>query len=156
MTAIRTARPEDFPAVARLAERLADFELPPGRTKREIAEADYPLLHAQLASPSDDVLFLVAENDAEGVIGTIFANTKLDYFTKEPHAYVEVLAVSEAAAGRGLARQLMSEVESWARGRGLGRVDLSVFAVNERARGFYEHLGYAAEFVRYVKDVRGR
>lgn len=153
MTAIRTARPEDFPAVARLAERLADFELPPRRTKREIAEADYPLLHAQLASPSDDVLFLVAEDEGDGVIGTIFANTKLDYFTKQPHAYVEVLAVAEAAAGRGLARELMHAVEQWAHRRGLGRVDLSVFAVNERARGFYEHLGYRAEFVRYVKQV---
>jgi GNAT superfamily N-acetyltransferase len=153
MTTIRTAHPDDLTAVQLLCERLGDFERPPGRTLREIADADLPMIRAQLESPRDDVLFVVAEDGSGTVIGTLFANTKPDYFTKELIAYVEVLAVAEAAAGRGLARQLMEEVERWARGLRMTRVDLTVFAVNQRARGFYEHLGYAAEFVRYVKAV---
>ena len=153
MIAIRPACSEDWQAIARLTERLAHFRLPPGRTEQEIARADHPILRAQLEAPTDDVLFLVAENESDGIVGTIFANTKIDYFTHAPIAYVEVLAVTEAAAGTGLAKRLMHEVEEWARRRGLQRVDLMVFAVNERARGFYEHLGYTAEFMRYVKLV---
>ncbi len=153
MTTIRTVSATDLPAVLALTARLADFPLPPGRTSREIALADHPILRAQVDAPRDDVLFLLAEDDTGNPLGTIFANTKLDYFTKTPIAYVEVLAVAEEAAGRGIARQLMHETETWARARGLARVDLMVFSVNMRARGFYEHLGYRDEFSRYVKEI---
>jgi GNAT superfamily N-acetyltransferase len=151
--AIRPATLADLSAVHALAERLADFELPRGRTAREIARADHPILVAQLRQPREDVLFLYAEDGAGTPLGTVFANTQRDYFTQAPIAYIEVLAVSEAAAGRGLARRLMERVEDWARTRGSVRVDLNVFCANLRARGFYEHLGFRAETVRYVKDV---
>ena len=137
-----------------LADRLADFDLPPGRTAREIAEADHHLFDAQFAAPSDEVLFLVAE-EAGQVTGTVFANTREDYFTGKPYGYIEVLAVAEAAAGKGIARRLMDAVEEWASSRGLSRVELAVFATNRRARGFYEHLGYREEIVKYVKAVSG-
>ena len=101
-----------------------------------------------------DVLFLVAEEDG-AILGTIFVNTRTDYFTKATVAYVEVLAVSEAAAGKGIGRALMEAAEGWARERGFVRVDLAVFANNRRARAFYEHLGYHAETMRYVKGVSG-
>lgn len=149
---LRTARASDEPAILALTERLADFPLPPGRTHHEIAVADHPIIRAQLAEPRDDVVCVVAEESDE-LIGVIFANTRLDYFTGAPAAYIEVLAVAEQGAGRGVARRLMEAVEEWARGRGLHRVELTVFSRNERARGFYEHLGYRAEFVRYVRDV---
>jgi GNAT superfamily N-acetyltransferase len=151
---IRPAAPVDRSAVLALADRLADFELPPGRTAREIQVADHHLFDAQFARPSDDVLFLVAEEDG-AILGTIFVNTHTDYFTKATVAYVEVLAVAEAAAGRGIGRALMGATEAWAREKGFGRVELAVFANNRRARAFYEHLGYSAETMRYVKPVRG-
>ena len=148
----RTAIAADRDVVVALAERLADFDLPPGRTAREIAQADIHLFDAQLAQPADDVLFLVAE-EGVAVLGTVFVNTRTDYFTGSVVAYVEVLAVAETAAGRGIARQLMDATERWARERGYHRVELAVFANNRRARGFYEHLGYREEFLRCVKDV---
>ena len=147
---LRSALPADRAAVVALAERLADFPVPTGRTAREIAEADNHLFDAEFAAPSEGVLFLVAE-EAGQVIGTLFANTREDYFTQAPYAYVEVLAVAEAAAGKGVAKRLMDAVEEWASSRGLSRVELAVFAANRRARGFYEHLGYREEIVKYVK-----
>jgi GNAT superfamily N-acetyltransferase len=151
---LRPARPDDEPAIFALTERLADFPLPPGRTAREIALADNPIIHAQLTDPKDDALCVVADGGDEGIAGVIFANTRRDYFNRSLVAYIEVLAVAEIAAGRGVARALMERVEAWARQRDMPRVELSVFAANARARGFYEHLGYAAEFVRYGKAVR--
>jgi ribosomal protein S18 acetylase RimI-like enzyme len=153
MTIIRSVRAEDLPEVLALTARLADFPLPPGRTSREIALADHPLLRAQVDAPRDDVLFLLAEDEPGTPLGTIFTNTKLDYFTGAPIAYVEVLAIAESAAGRGIANRLMQETVQCARPRGLARVDLMVFSVNRRARGFYEHLGYRDEFARYVKEL---
>jgi ribosomal protein S18 acetylase RimI-like enzyme len=151
---VRPATSADRAAVVALAERLADFDLPPGRTAREIAEADNHLFDAEFAAPSPDVLFLVAEVDSVAV-GTLFANIREDYFTGAPYAYIEVLAVAEAAAGKGIARELMRAVEGWAAARSLVRVELAVFANNRRARGFYEHLGYREEIVKYVKPVSG-
>ena len=157
MIAIRPARREDLPAIERLTERLADFDQPKRLAKRDIARADDHLLLPQLESPRDDVLFLIAEDAAGTPLGTVFAGTHSDYFTKVPIAYVEVIAVAREAEGTGLARRLLTEVEQWAEARGLHRVDLSVFAVNQRARGFYEHLGYTGEFVRYAKELgKGR
>ena len=156
MTNIRSVRAEDLPQVLALTARLADFPLPPGRTSREIALADHAIMRAQIDAPRDDVLFLLAEDEPGRPLGTIFTNTKRDYFTGAPIAYVEVLAVSEEAAGRGIAKRLMQDTEAWARARGLARVDLMVFSVNTRARGFYEHLGYRDEFARYVKELDGQ
>lgn len=149
---LRPATPADRDAVVALARRLADFELPPGRAAEEIARADIHLFDAQLARPADDVLFLVAEEDGT-LLGSVFANTRADYFTGAPLAYIEVLVVSESAAGKGIARQLMQATEEWAGARGCVRVDLMVFVNNHRARGFYQHLGYREEFLRCVKDL---
>jgi GNAT superfamily N-acetyltransferase len=150
---LRTAEPADRAAVVSLCERLADFALPPGRTAHEIAVADLHLIDAQLASPDDAVLFLVAKDEKDEVVGTLFANTRADYFTGNVAAYVEVLAVSSLAQGKGVARQLMTAVEGWARAKGFYRVELSVFANNRRARSFYDHLGFREEFVRCVREV---
>ncbi|HEU4800039.1 MAG TPA: GNAT family N-acetyltransferase [Gemmatimonadales bacterium] len=149
---LRSATPADRDAVVTLAQRLADFDLPAGRAAHEIARADLHHFDRQLTQPAGDVLFLVAEDEG-AILGTVFANTDTDYFTGEPLAYIEVLAVAEAAAGRGVARQLMEATERWAAKRGYGRVELSVFVNNRRARGFYEHLGYREEILRCVKEV---
>lgn len=151
---LRPATRDDEPAIWALTERLADFPLPPARSAREIAVADHPILAAQLEAPVETVLFLVAEVDGE-VVGTVFANTRRDYFTGGAHAYVEVLAVSAEAAGQGIGRSLMEAVEEWARARHYPKVELAVFARNERARGLYRHLGYEEEIVRCVKSVGG-
>jgi putative acetyltransferase len=154
MIHIRTVSAEDLSRVLDLTARLADFPLPPGRTPEEIARADHPILRAQVDAPREDVLFLLAEEKPETPLGVIFANTRADYFTGRQIAYVEVLAVAEPAAGRGIGRLLMQAVEEWAAARGLARVDLMVFSVNQRARAFYERLGYRAEFSRYVKPLQ--
>ena len=150
---LRPALPADRAAVVALCERLADFELPPGRTPHEIAVADLHLIDAELAQPDDDVLFLVAEDDTLGVVGIVFANIYDDYFTKRQAAYVEVLAVSAEAQGQGVGRRLMDAVDEWARTRGFYRVELTVFANNRRARRFYASLGFREEFVRCVREM---
>ena len=65
-------------------------------------------------------------------------------FESEPgvaHLYARWDAPAARAAGVG--RALVEAVVAWARGRGCGRVVLSVTETNRSARGFFEACGFA-------------
>lgn len=150
---VRPAQPGDEPFLLRLMERLAEFPTPAWRSPAEIAAADHAILREALHGPRPDAIIRVAET-AEGTPqGCLFATTHTDYFTKEPVAHVEVLAIAPEAEGRGLARLLMENAESWARERGYRRVTLNVFDGNARARGLYQRLGYLPETIHYLKEL---
>ena len=153
MPVLRPATTADEEFLLALTPRLADFPLPPWRTAPEVAAADHPILLDALRRPTLDTLILVALDPPPTRAGYVFVNTDVDYFTKQPHAHVEILAVTPEAVGRGLGRVLLEAAEAWARDRGYGAIGLNVFATNERARAVYEHLGYRPETVHYWKVI---
>ena len=63
------------------------------------------------------------------------------HFTGERQAYINELATSEVAEGRGVGTALIAACEHWAREQGYRILALSTGAANERALGFYHHLG---------------
>lgn len=66
----------------------------------------------------------------------------------ERHAAEFGIWVLPEARGLGLGRALIEAGEVWAREHGLTRIELSVFAHNDRARALYEACGYVAEGVK--------
>jgi ribosomal protein S18 acetylase RimI-like enzyme len=148
---IRPATAADEPSLLRLTNRLSAFPVPHWRSATEIAVSDHHLLLGALAIPAPETSLLVAEEAAGHPLACILTTTRVDYFTHEPHAHVEVLAVDAAAEGRGIGRALMDAAEGWAISRGYRRITLNVFATNDRARAVYEHLGYEPETLRYHK-----
>lgn len=104
-----------------------------------------------LHHPTPEMSILIAEDVAGEALGYVFSTTRQDYFTGEPHAHVEILAVTTHAEGGGVARALMAAAESWASERGYRRITLNVFPANERARTLYDWLGYEPETVHYHK-----
>ncbi len=152
-TSLRHAVAADRPFLLALTSRLSDFPLPPWRTAGEISKADHHLIDDALSRARDDVLLLIAERGSGAPAGAMLVTTREDYFTRAPHAHVEVLAVAPEAAGLGVARLLMEAAEHWSRDRGYRHVTLNVFDRNQRARGLYEHLGYQPETVHYLKAL---
>ncbi len=150
---LRVARPEDLLFLLRLSERLGDFPVPPWRTAAEIGAADHAILLEALHHPRSETTIRLAETAEGQPLGYVFITTRRDYFTHQPHAHVEILALAPEAEGRGIARVLMAAAEGWSREQGYTRVTLNVFATNQRARGLYEHLGYRPETVHYLKDL---
>jgi ribosomal protein S18 acetylase RimI-like enzyme len=60
-------------------------------------------------------------------------------------AWVYYLAVAPDLRGAGLGKAMMDAVETWARGRGMPKLELMVREGNAPAEGFYEAIGYQRE-----------
>jgi ribosomal protein S18 acetylase RimI-like enzyme len=151
VTGIRRGTPADEAAILVLAGELAAFPVPAWRTAEEIQRADDGVIRDALGGAPGMAAFVA--DGAPGIEGVACVATHTDYFTRERVAHVEVLAVDPRARGRGVARALMDAAESWARGEGMRRITLNVWTQNERARGLYEHLGYAPETMHYLKEL---
>ncbi len=114
--------PEDYPAAKHLWEsmekgvRFSRSDVP--------AEIEKKLQH-------DPDLFLVAEVDGE-VVGTVIGGFD------GRRGFIYHLAVDPAQRGRGLATQLMDEVETRLLAKGAIRAYLLVAADNAEARSLYE------------------
>lgn len=149
---IRPARLTDEAFLFDLTSRLGEFDVPAWRTPAEIARADDEILRAALHEPSEHARILVAEDGGERV-GYVFVSTRVDYFTHERHAHVEVLAVAPGHDRQGIGRELLAAAEAWAAARGDRFITLTVWSQNARARAVYDHLGWAPETIRYRKPL---
>jgi GNAT superfamily N-acetyltransferase len=150
---IRLARPGDRDFVVATAERLAAFGPPPWRTAEEIVAAEAQTLRAFFDGLADRSTLLIAESEAGDSLGFVFLERVQDYFTREEHGHVGILAVAEHAEGQGVGGALLRAAEAWARERGYRMLTLNVFEGNRSARAVYEHVGYVAETVRYIKAL---
>lgn len=153
MPSLRPAVIEDQAFLLDLTSRLASFDVPPWRTPREITRGDDEILLAALHEPNADALILVALDEAGDRVGYVFVSTKTDYFTRERHAHVEVLAVRKEHEGQGFGRLLLDAAETWARERGDRFITLNAFEKNTRARAVYEKLEYQPETIHYRKAL---
>jgi ribosomal-protein-alanine N-acetyltransferase len=91
---------------------------------------------------------LVAE-DRDEIVGTVYANVAHAEF-----GFVFGLYVHPDARGRGVGRTLMRAIAADLRTRGRHYIVLSVDTPNDRARRFYERLGFvdAARMLRVDVD----
>jgi len=152
--AVRPAGPGDRAFILATVGRLGDFGPPPWRSAEEIGEADARGLRAHFESPEPGAALFVAE-EGGAALGFVYLEALRDFFDREEHGHVSVLAVAGPAEGRGVGKALMRAAEDWARERGYRRLTLNVFEGNARARAVYVHLGYRPETMRYVKFLDG-
>ena len=73
------------------------------------------------------------------------------HFTGQRQAYIGELATAETVEARGVGTALVEACEQWAREQGYTLLTLSTGAANERALGFYRHLGFRDEDVTLTK-----
>jgi GNAT superfamily N-acetyltransferase len=59
-----------------------------------------------------------------------------------PAAWVEDVVIHPEARGQGLGRRLLDAVQTWARQRGITRLQLQADRENAPALAFYHHLGW--------------
>lgn len=154
MSSIRTrsATTADRTFIAETAVRLADFGPPSWRTPGEIVTPEVQALEAFFVTPLPGSAMFVVEDDDER-LGFVLLERRVDYFTRRAHGHVSIIAITDAAEGRGAGTALMSAAEAWAREQGFGLLTLNVFDGNRRARAMYERCGFQVETLKYVKPL---
>jgi ribosomal protein S18 acetylase RimI-like enzyme len=149
MIRIRATRPEDAPFVLGLVRSFVAFGVPPWRDADEIARLFTQDLGTALAQ-GDEIR--IAEDESGEPLGFVHLETGTDITGRE-RGHVGDLAVAEHARGRGVGRALLASAEEWAREQGYELLGLNVIATNERARSFYDRLGYGEDVVALIKRV---
>lgn len=150
---VRDATEADRAFALGLVPRLRAFGPTALRSDEDLDGAERQALVEAFDHLAADAVLLVAEDPLDGPLGIAYGVTQADYFTREAHGHLAILAVAEAGEGRGVGKALMAAVEAWAAGRGYRLLTLNVFAGNGRARAFYERNGFAVDTLRYVKEV---
>jgi len=134
-TTIRTAGPDDAPAVHALITALAEYEREP-----DAVESTPDVIRRQLADPRPPFECLLAEADGEVVGFALFFPTYSTWLGRQG-LWLEDLFVPESHRHRGIGRALLTRVAQLAVARGCGRLEWSVLDWNEPALAFYRRLG---------------
>jgi ribosomal protein S18 acetylase RimI-like enzyme len=150
---VRPATLADHGFILSLVPQFSAFALPPWRSRAELDQTNQQALETVLAQKEPAVLMLIAEDECAMPLGFVHLQSRSDYFTGEAYGYIADLAVAPAQQSRGVGGVLLRAAEVWARSHGYRLLALEVFAQNERAKGVYEHHGFAAEVVKYSKEV---
>ena len=149
---VRPFTEEDRPFFRGIVDRLVPQAAAAPRDPAAFADWFRRLGAGELEQPPGAEAF-VAVGPTDEPLGALMIHPDRDHFTGHGRAYVEVLVVAAEAEGRGAGQALMRHAEAWAHARGFREVDLDVFAGNDRARAFYERLGYRTDHCRMVKPL---
>lgn len=126
---IRDARPDDIASIHRLIGQLVDA---PDETEfrerfeRAVASAGHRIIVA----------------DMDGTLAGVLHVFERPALEKPCEAVVQALVVDSNWRSAGVGEALMREAEAWAARRGLASTALYTRIDRDRARTFYERIGY--------------
>lgn len=101
----------------------------------------------------DNSTILVAQSNSK-LVG--FVTGLGGAYRRNRHSVHVVIGILQAFTGQGLGTKLLSELEKWARGREIHRLELTVMVHNERAIGLYKKMGFEVEgTIRHSLFVNG-
>jgi ribosomal protein S18 acetylase RimI-like enzyme len=142
---VRRAAERDIPAIERLLSQVLNIhaEGRPDLFKPNTTKYTAEELEEILADDSRPVFVAASDNDS--VLGYAFCvyqqHVGSNNMTDVRTLYIDDLCVDEDVRGRHVGTRLYNHVLGYAREQGYYNVTLNVWACNESARRFYEHLG---------------
>ena len=96
----------------------------------------------------DDNIAIVAESGREIhglIIAMLSTQPSLPFLKHKKVCRIGTIVVSESQQKKGLGKQLMAEVEHWAKRRGATEIKLEVMEFNQGALRFYDTLGFRTQ-----------
>lgn len=147
MTVIRQLTLEDTPAFLELQhalDRETQFMLLEPDERSTDVEALRTRLDGLLNQANSSVW--VAE-EAGMLVGYVSADG--GRYRRNQHSAHLVMGIRQAYVGQGLGTRLLTALDTWARGVGLHRLELTVMAHNQAAQALYRKLGFVEEGTRH-------
>lgn len=148
---VRRAVAEDRSFVLGLAHRFAEFDLPPWRSNVDVVDGTARRLEAALDDAGDRSAIVIAQDAGGEPLGFAWLLLVEDFYTGRDVAKISEIAVVRDGTGAGAA--LMTAAETFARERGCTLMVLNVMERNDRARAFYEKLGFAPEYTMMAREL---
>jgi RimJ/RimL family protein N-acetyltransferase len=96
------------------------------------------------ADGSDNVQILVIEDVVKGLLAGFCAGSRSSNF-RDKHSLHIVIGIRQAYTGKKFGFALLSELEKWASGHAVSRLELSVMVNNSNAIALYRKLGFEIE-----------
>ena len=141
---IRLAKKEDIPALQRLLRQvlMVHHEGRPDLFKADCEKYSAKELRKLLKESGKPVFVAVQDDTVVGYVFCIvqqFVNNAI--MTDIRTLHIDDFCVEEGLRGRGIGTALFQYVQNYARSRGCHNLTLNVWALNGRARKFYEKCG---------------
>jgi dienelactone hydrolase/ribosomal protein S18 acetylase RimI-like enzyme len=150
--AIRAACEADTDFVSGFVSTLLEFGSPAWSDAKALASGYADVLASAVRVQDPRSAVLIAERKDGRRLGFISLRVR-DDGTGVERGHVADLGVVQDARRLGVGSALMTAGEAWARERGFPVMSLDLWATNERARAFYEALGYSAESLSLFKRL---
>lgn len=142
---VREARQEDAAAMLRYAADLfaePGLDLPVAPGEFRLTQAEEEAVVAEHAAKTNAV-FLVAATPEGEMLGMLNCNGSSRQALR--HSCEMGISVAKGHRGQGIGRALMQAMVDWGRQAGVRRIELKVYARNERAVRLYRSFGFQAE-----------
>lgn len=134
---IRTARPDDLPAlraIASAAFRQSRFFFDQRISDERAGDLYAIWIEKRVREPDSQVFVADWNGEAAGFITCLLDG---------PHGEIDLFGVGEAARGKGLGRALVEHALQWFAAGGAGRVSVVTQGRNIAAQRLYQHCGFA-------------
>ena len=139
---IRQATIRDYEAAAALEQSV--FQLHYENRKDFLRYRTEPLEKERFASMLEGMIYLLAEEDGI-ILGQAIAYKRgyKDHPVFNDMEWLEIddISVAPEAQGKGIGKALFEAMKQTALDMGLHHIELTVWAFNEKAKGFYEKMG---------------
>jgi ribosomal protein S18 acetylase RimI-like enzyme len=156
---IRKANKGDLEEIVRLWMAMMDEHMrfdPRLRLSPDAREGYAAYISRHLRRPESVCLVIDAVNGGVPRLAAYclaYIAENLPMFEPDSFGFISDLAVDEPWRRQGLGARLVERVKDWMRHRGIGVVQLQVYANNDKGRAFWDRQGFANFFERKWLDL---
>ena len=152
LVVIREAKESDHSFIFHLSPYLAEVAQLDWHRDDVINKMQDDYISAMLAETLKPNITFIAEVNKVS-LGFVHVRTHEDSISGETCGTIPLLAVSPKSQGLGLGTLLIEHSEQWAKKLGCRLLHLEVFANNNKAKSFYQNIGFKPETIHMIKPI---
>ena len=136
---------EDVPAIVELLKQLNDYQAgfdPVHRLKDDAGIGFAQYVRSKLLSEEDLFLVAVIRKKVVGFSMSAVVKGRPDVYEKAPIIEISDMLVLEEHRWRGVGTEMLNHIRSWAKSKGIRRIELNAEARNDIGLAFWKKRGF--------------